>query len=146
DFNSLLVRGSRGRFPAFSVTLLARQLGEGMFPGRAALFRRMHARGIAATCTAHPRCRPRQEARDMTTTAAPKASCPRSPWRIAWASMVGTSLEQFDFYLYAYFAAFFVGPLFFEPLGAAGATLASFSTIAVSFVIRPVGAILFGHM
>lgn len=82
----------------------------------------------------------------MTTTAAPKASGPRSPWRIAWASMVGTSLEQFDFYLYAYFAAFFVGPLFFEPLGAAGATLASFSTIAVSFVIRPVGAIIFGHM
>ncbi|APX33847.1 MFS transporter [Brachybacterium sp. P6-10-X1] len=82
----------------------------------------------------------------MTTTAAPKAAGSRSPWRIAWASMVGTSLEQFDFYLYAYFAAFFVGPLFFEPLGAAGATLASFSTIAVSFVIRPVGAIIFGHM
>ncbi|MFC5275421.1 MFS transporter [Brachybacterium sacelli] len=60
--------------------------------------------------------------------------------------MVGTSLEQFDFYLYAYFSAFFVGPLFFEPLGAAGAALASFSTIAVSFVIRPVGALLFGHM
>lgn len=60
--------------------------------------------------------------------------------------MIGTSLEQFDFYLYAYFSAFFVGPLFFEPLGAAGATLASFSTIAVSFVIRPVGALIFGHM
>ncbi|MCG7311415.1 MFS transporter [Brachybacterium sp. ACRRE] len=39
-----------------------------------------------------------------------------------------------------------MGPLFFEPLGPAGATLASFSTIAVSFVIRPLGAIAFGHM
>ncbi|MGO1355240.1 MAG: MFS transporter [Brachybacterium tyrofermentans] len=70
----------------------------------------------------------------------------RTPRRVAWASMVGTSLEQFDFYLFAYFSAFFVGPLFFEPLGAAGASLASFSTIAVSFVIRPVGALVFGHM
>ncbi|WP_193106585.1 MFS transporter [Brachybacterium sp. FME24] len=82
----------------------------------------------------------------MTTTVPPRASGRRSPWRIAWASMVGTSLEQFDFYLFAYFSAFFVGPLFFEPLGAAGAALASFSTIAVSFVIRPVGALVFGHM
>ncbi len=81
----------------------------------------------------------------MSTTTAPP---PRTgaPRRVAWASMVGTSLEQFDFYLYAYFSAFFVGPLFFEPLGAAGAALASFSTIAVSFVIRPVGALVFGHL
>ncbi|WP_010534682.1 MFS transporter [Brachybacterium squillarum] len=82
----------------------------------------------------------------MTSTQAPGTTPTRTPWRVAWASMIGTSLEQFDFYLYAYFSAFFVGPLFFEPLGAAGATLASFSTIAVSFVIRPVGALIFGHM
>jgi MFS family permease len=60
--------------------------------------------------------------------------------------MVGTSLESFDFYVFAYFSAYFVGPLFFEPLGPAGATLASFTTIAVAFVIRPVGAIVFGYM
>jgi len=82
----------------------------------------------------------------MTTLAPPAPTARRAPWRIAWASMIGTSLEQFDFYLYAYFSAFFVGPLFFEPLGPAGAALASFSTIAVSFVIRPVGALVFGHM
>src|SRR6476659_4463613 len=51
--------------------------------------------------------------------------------RIAWASMVGTSLESFDFYVYAYFAAFFVGPLFFEPLGDVGEIFASFSPIAL---------------
>ncbi|PWH06207.1 MFS transporter [Brachybacterium endophyticum] len=85
-------------------------------------------------------------------TAAPARTAPSGPSssrearRVTWASLVGTSLEQFDFYLFGYFSAFFVGPLFFEPLGAAGATLASFSTIAVSFVIRPVGAIVFGHM
>ncbi len=66
--------------------------------------------------------------------------------RVAVASMVGTALESYDFYVFAYFAAFFVGPLFFEPLGVFGATLAAFLTIAVGFVIRPIGAILFGHL
>jgi MFS family permease len=66
--------------------------------------------------------------------------------RVAWASMVGTSLESFDFYVFAYFSAFFAGPAFFEPLGQFGATMASFATIAVAFVVRPIGAILFGHM
>lgn len=85
----------------------------------------------------------------MTTAAPaqPTATASASPTRrVAWASMVGTSLESFDFYVFAYFSAFFVGPLFFEPLGPAGATLASFTTIAVAFVVRPVGAILFGWM
>ncbi|MDQ1128698.1 MFS family permease [Microbacterium sp. SORGH_AS 888] len=82
------------------------------------------------------------------TTAAPAAhtTAPSPAHRVAWASMVGTSLESFDFYVFAYFSAFFVGPLFFEPLGATGATLASFTTIAVAFVVRPIGAIVFGWM
>lgn len=60
--------------------------------------------------------------------------------------MVGTSLESFDFYLFAYFSAFFVGPLFFDPLGEFGATSAAFLTIALAFVVRPIGALLFGFM
>ncbi|WP_394551789.1 MFS transporter [Agromyces sp. MMS24-JH15] len=66
--------------------------------------------------------------------------------RVAWASMVGTSLESFDFYVFAYFSAFFIGPLFFSPLGGFGETLAAFSTIALAFVVRPIGAAIFGHM
>ena len=66
--------------------------------------------------------------------------------RARWASLVGTSLESYDFYIYAYFAAFFVGPLFFDPLGGFGGTLAAFLSIALAFVIRPVGAIMFGHI
>ena len=66
--------------------------------------------------------------------------------RARWASLVGTSLESYDFYIYAYFAAFFVGPLFFDPLGGFGGTLAAFLSIALAFVIRPVGAIVFGHI
>ncbi|WP_240638578.1 MFS transporter [Microbacterium sp. ABRD28] len=80
----------------------------------------------------------------------PSGSSPaldRTPTRrVAWASMVGTSLESFDFYLFAYFSAFFVGPLFFEPLGPVGGTALSFLTIAVAFVVRPVGALIFGYL
>ena len=67
------------------------------------------------------------------TTATPAPSIPADATpvrRVAWASMVGTSLESFDFYVFAYFSAFFLGPLFFEPLGDFGETLAAFSTIA----------------
>ncbi|GMM94773.1 MAG: MFS transporter [Microbacterium sp.] len=60
--------------------------------------------------------------------------------------MVGTSLESFDFYVFAYFSAFFLGPLFFSPLGEFGSTLTSFLTIALAFVVRPIGAVLFGYM
>jgi MFS family permease len=66
--------------------------------------------------------------------------------RVAWASMVGTSLESFDFYVFAYFSAFFVGPLFFEPLGEVGGTTLAFLGIALAFVVRPIGAIIFGYM
>ena len=85
----------------------------------------------------------------MTTTApaAPSsAAAPRPDRRVAWAALVGTSLESYDFYLFAYFSAFFVGPLFFEPLGVVGGTLAAFLGIAVGFVVRPLGAIIFGHL
>ncbi|WBU38999.1 MFS transporter [Homoserinibacter sp. YIM 151385] len=71
---------------------------------------------------------------------------PRAARRVVWASFVGTALESYDFYIFAYFAAFFVGPLFFDPLGDVGKTLAAFLTIAIGFIIRPVGAIVFGHL
>ncbi|BDI23174.1 MFS transporter [Herbiconiux sp. L3-i23] len=85
----------------------------------------------------------------MTTTADSPAIAPSSAGstrRVVWASFVGTALESFDFYVYAYFAAFFVGPLFFEPLGTFGATLTAFLTIGISYVVRPLGAIVFGHL
>ena len=85
----------------------------------------------------------------IVTTAAPVQTPPdrtSAPRRVAWASMVGTSLESFDFYVFAYFSAYFVGPLFFEPLGQIGGTALAFLTIAVAFVVRPIGAVIFGYM
>ena len=92
----------------------------------------------------------------MTTATAPVDSpaapdpAPAPPTRVArrvlWASLVGTSLESFDFYVFSYFSALFAAPLFFTPLGPVGGTLAALANIGVGFVIRPVGAIVFGHL
>lgn len=71
---------------------------------------------------------------------------PGTARRVTIASFVGTALESYDFYLFAYFSAFFVGPLFFQPLGTFGGVLAGFLTIAAGFVIRPIGAVIFGHL
>ena len=70
-------------------------------------------------------------------------SVPRS--RIVLASMIGTTIEFYDFYIYAT-AAVSVFPLLFFPKSDSGAALlASMATFGVAFVARPVGSVLFGH-
>ncbi len=65
--------------------------------------------------------------------------------RIVIASMVGTTVEFYDFYIYAT-AAVSVFPLLFFPKGDAGAALlASMATFGVAFVARPIGSVVFGH-
>lgn len=73
-------------------------------------------------------------------------SSPRSARKVVWASFVGTSLESFDFYVFAYFSAIFSGSLFFPELDRTAATIGAFSVLAVSFIVRPIGAILFGTL
>jgi len=80
----------------------------------------------------------------MTTTERPLQT--KQARKVAVASFVGTALESYDQYVYAWLAALFVGPLFFEPLGPVGGVLASFATFAVTFFVRPLGAIYFGHL
>lgn len=68
---------------------------------------------------------------------------PRS--RIVVASMIGTTIEFYDFYIYAT-AAVSVFPLLFFPKSDTGAALlASMATFGVAFVARPVGSVFFGH-
>ena len=68
---------------------------------------------------------------------------PRS--RIVLASMIGTTIEFYDFYIYAT-AAVSVFPLLFFPKSDSGAALlASMATFGVAFVARPVGSVIFGH-
>ena len=65
--------------------------------------------------------------------------------RIIFASLVGTTIEFYDFYIYAT-AAVSVFPLLFFPKGeGSAALLASMATFGVAFVARPIGSILFGH-
>ena len=67
--------------------------------------------------------------------------------RGGFAALVGTSIEWYDFYIYATAAAIIFPHVFFpEDLDPALATLASFGTYAVAFFMRPLGGIIFGHM
>jgi len=65
--------------------------------------------------------------------------------RVLAASFVGTTIEFYDFYVYATAAALVFGELFF-PTGEAGTgQMAAFATLAVAFFARPVGSVVFGH-
>lgn len=70
---------------------------------------------------------------------------PASTRRILVASLVGTSVEFYDFYIYATAAALVFGPLFFPADSASVQLLAAYASLAVAFVARPVGAWAFGH-
>jgi MFS family permease len=74
---------------------------------------------------------------------APTNQVPRS--RIIFASMVGTTIEFFDFYIYATAAVSVFPLLFFSAVEAGAALLASMATFGVAFVARPIGSMLFGH-
>lgn len=65
--------------------------------------------------------------------------------RILLASMIGTTIEFFDFYIYAIAAVLVFPTLFFPKQDPATATLQSFATFALAFVARPIGSALFGH-
>lgn len=81
-----------------------------------------------------------------TTRSAGTSAQPRRPMgRIAIASLIGTTIEFYDFLIYGTAAALVFGPLFFPSLGPAAATMASIATFGVAFVFRPLGAIVFGH-
>lgn len=65
--------------------------------------------------------------------------------RVAAATVIGTTVEWYDFFLYASAAGLVFGKLFFEPAGPQFATILSFATVGVSFLFRPLGAFLAGH-
>ncbi|MEO6941678.1 MAG: MFS transporter [Terrimesophilobacter sp.] len=71
---------------------------------------------------------------------------PRVARKVVWASFVGTSLESYDFYVFAYFSAIFSAPLFFPDQDRAAGTILSFLLLAMSYLVRPLGAVLFGHL
>jgi metabolite-proton symporter len=68
-----------------------------------------------------------------------------SPAQVLFASLIGTTIEFFDFYIYATAAVLVFPRLFFPATDPASATLASLATFAIAFIARPIGSALFGH-
>src|SRR5215475_13393575 len=78
----------------------------------------------------------------MLTTTTPKASSIKV---VALASLIGTTIEWYDFYLYGTAAALVFNRLFFPTFDPLMGTLAALGTYSVGFVARPVGGIVIGH-
>src|SRR5215467_14422675 len=68
-----------------------------------------------------------------------------SPRQVLFASLVGTTIEFFDFYIYATAAVLVFPRLFFPSSDPTSATLASLATFAIAFLARPLGSAFFGH-
>src|SRR5277367_4198881 len=68
-----------------------------------------------------------------------------TPSQVLFASLVGTTIEFFDFYIYATAAVLVFPHLFFPQSDPASATLASLATFGIAFLARPIGSALFGH-
>src|SRR5215212_6768751 len=66
--------------------------------------------------------------------------------RVAIATLLGTSLEFYDFYIYGTAAALVFGTLFFAEFSPLAGTLAAFGTFGVAFIARPLGAVIFGQL
>lgn len=85
----------------------------------------------------------------MTDASRAPAAPPRprlnTPGQVLFASLIGTTIEFFDFYIYATAAVLVFPKLFFPASDPASATLASLATFAIAFLARPIGSALFGH-
>jgi metabolite-proton symporter len=68
-----------------------------------------------------------------------------TPRQVLFASLVGTTVEFFDFYIYATAAVLVFPRIFFPTSDPASSTLASLATFGIAFVARPIGSAIFGH-
>ena len=69
----------------------------------------------------------------------------RSHVKVALASLIGTAIEWYDFFLYGTAAALIFNKLFFPTFDPTVGTLLAFATYALGFVARPLGGLVFGH-
>src|SRR5690606_30622729 len=80
-----------------------------------------------------------------TTASARPASTPHERRKVVAASIIGTTIEWYDFFIYAFAANLVLAKLFFEPAGPGMMQILSLVTIGLSFLFRPLGAFLAGH-
>ncbi|MGP5569868.1 MFS transporter [Pseudomonas helleri] len=69
-----------------------------------------------------------------------------TPRRAAAAAFIGTTIEFYDFYIYAFAAALVLGQLFFPSENPMLSTMAAFGSFAVGFIARPFAGMVFGHL
>ncbi|MEY7973466.1 MFS transporter [Saccharomonospora xinjiangensis] len=82
------------------------------------------------------------------TSAPSRAALSKEERKVLWSTLAGTSIEWYDFFIYAQAAGLVLAPLFFEPLSKDSpglATIISLATIGISFLFRPLGAIVAGR-
>ena len=72
-------------------------------------------------------------------------AAPANTKQVLTASLVGTAIEFYDFYIYATAASLVFGPLFFPTSSSSVQLLSAYATFGIAFVARPVGSIAFGH-
>jgi MHS family shikimate/dehydroshikimate transporter-like MFS transporter len=75
----------------------------------------------------------------------PALGDPQQMRRVLFSSFLGSAVEFYDFLLYGTAAALVFGQLFFSDLTPVVATIASFGTLAVGYIVRPLGGVVFGH-
>lgn len=80
----------------------------------------------------------------MTTTTIPTKSKPQSV-KASVASMIGSAVESYDFFIYGTASAAYFGSVFFAAQEPIVGVLASFATLAIGFFMRPLGGFLAGH-
>lgn len=83
---------------------------------------------------------------ESTSATAAPAVATNSKTRVLFASLVGTTIEFFDFYIYATAAVLIFPHLFFPASSGSAAVLQSLATFAIAFIARPIGAAIFGHL
>src|SRR3954454_422356 len=81
----------------------------------------------------------------MTATDVANSKPLNTPRQVLFASLIGTSIEFFDFYIYATAAVLVFPKLFFPASDPAAARIASLATFGIAFLARPIGSALFGH-
>ena len=80
----------------------------------------------------------------MSTTVSGQSSAANQR-RVAFATIIGTTIEWYDFFIYATAAGLVFAHLFFEPAGESIGLLLAFASVGISFLFRPLGAFLAGH-
>jgi metabolite-proton symporter len=66
--------------------------------------------------------------------------------RVAFASLIGTTIEFYDFYIYAMATALVIGKIYFPNSDPTAQSLNALLTFGIAFIARPIGAIIFGHI